>query len=198
MPTEPNIVSFGLDNVHYAILTETVGTGGAVTYSYSTPVPIPGAVTLTLEGSGESSPFYADNITYYESVANNGYTGDIEMALIPDSMLTDVFGMALDSTSKVITESANTETKYIALLYRVQADKTNRDYVLYKCSLGRPNIGSTTITNTKEPQTQTMSISVIPRGDYKIKAHTTADTPTATKAAWYTSVYDGAVAAGNS
>jgi len=197
MPETPNKVRFNLKNVHYAILTETVGTGGAVTYSYATPVHVPGAVTLTLDAAGESSPFYADGIVYYESVANNGYTGDLEMAMIPDSMLTDVYGMSLDSTSKVITESANTETKYIALLFKIDGDQTEQDYVLYKCALGRPGIGSTTITNTKEPQTQTVSISANPRGDYKIKAHTTVDTPTATKSAWYTSVYDGAASSTN-
>ena len=29
---------------------------------------------------GESEPFYADNIVYYTSVANNGYEGDLELA----------------------------------------------------------------------------------------------------------------------
>ena len=45
-----NKIRYGLKNVHFAKLTETVdSTTGAVTYSYATPVAWPGAVSLNLE-----------------------------------------------------------------------------------------------------------------------------------------------------
>lgn len=195
MVTE-NSVQFNLHNVHYATLNENVGDNGEVTYSYGTPKPIPGAVTLTLDSAGERSPFYADGIVYYMSEANNGYEGDLEIAKVPEYMLVDVFGMTLGADG-VITENANTEIKPVALMYKADGDRIDTDYVLYKCILGRPGIGSTTNTETKEPQTQTMSISATPRGDMKIKAHTTADTSAELKSGWYSAVYEGGDARAN-
>ena len=58
MAGETNKVKFGLSNVHIAKQIE--GEDGAITYDE--PFPIPGGVTLSLDASGDSNPFYADNI----------------------------------------------------------------------------------------------------------------------------------------
>ena len=58
-----NKVKFGLKNVHYAVVTETV-TDGVISISYGTPKRIPGAVNLTLDAAGEPVEFYADDIVY--------------------------------------------------------------------------------------------------------------------------------------
>ena len=84
-----NKVKYNLKNVHAAKLTETE-TDGEKTYSYGTPKAIPGAVSISLDAQGESTPFYADGIVYFRSVANNGYSGDLEMALIPDWFRTEI------------------------------------------------------------------------------------------------------------
>ena len=191
MSVTENSVRFGLDNVYYAPLTETVSEHGVITFSYGTPVRIPGAVNLSLDSAGDRTPFYADNIIYYMNEANNGYEGEIEIANVPNSMLTDVFGMTVDSAG-VITESANGETKYVALLFRAQGDVAPQDYVLYKCAIGRPNIGSATIAGSKEPQTMTLPITIMPRADYKVKSHAPASVSRAIKDNWYNEVYDGA------
>ena len=86
-----NKVQFNLKNVHYALLTETI-TEGTVGYSWAVPVRVPGAVNLSLEAQGEITPFYADGIVYYQTVANNGYSGDLEMARFIDQMMKDVWG----------------------------------------------------------------------------------------------------------
>ena len=82
-----NKVQYGLKNVHYA--TVTVGTN---TVTYGTPVAWPGAVSLSLSAEGDTNDFYADNIQYFTSIANNGYSGDFESAMIPDSFKTDIMG----------------------------------------------------------------------------------------------------------
>ena len=97
-----NKVRFNLKNVHYAVLTETVSTAGVVSYSWATPVHVPGAVSLDLSPEGDTSPFYADGIVFYQSIANQGYSGSLEMARIPDKMYQDVWGDTVGSTSKVI------------------------------------------------------------------------------------------------
>ena len=148
-----NKVQFNLKNVHYAVLTEST-TGGATTYSWGTPVAVPGAVNLNLEQQGEITKFYADGIVYYQSPVNNGYEGDLEMARIIDKMLQDVWGMTLGTTSKVLTENANTEAKAFALLFQIDGDADEDCYVLYNCTGTRPAIAAKTKEDTKEPQTQ--------------------------------------------
>ena len=49
-----NKVKFNLSHVHYAKLTE------GDTTTYEKPVPIPGAVKISLEPNGEPESFYAD------------------------------------------------------------------------------------------------------------------------------------------
>lgn len=176
-----NKVRFNLKNVHYAKMT------GASTWA--TPVAVPGAVTLTLDPVGEVTPFYADGITYYRSVGNSGYSGSLEMARYPDTMLEDIWGLTLGGTSKVLTENANVEPAEFALLYQIDGDADNEYYVLYACSGTRPGVGSTTNTDTKTPQTQTSNITAGMLSDGRVLARTTADTPTATKSGWFTSVF---------
>ena len=84
-----NKVKYNLKNVHAAKLTETV-TDGVKSFSYGTPKAIPGAVSIALDAEGETSPFYADGIVYFRSVTNNGYSGDLEMALVPEWFRTEI------------------------------------------------------------------------------------------------------------
>lgn len=184
-----NKVRFNLKNVHYAVLTETVSTSGTVSYSWATPVHVAGAVSLDLSPEGDTSPFYADGIVFYQSIANQGYSGSLEMARISDTMLKDVWGLTLGSTSKVLTENANVNPKNFALLYQVDGDADNEYYCLYNVSGQRPAIGSETNEESKEPKTQTFDISAIPLADGRVLARTTANTPTATKTGWFTSVF---------
>lgn len=53
-----NKVKFNLKNVHAAKLTEKEE-GGSTKFEYGVPKAIPGAVSISLDAEGESSPFYA-------------------------------------------------------------------------------------------------------------------------------------------
>ena len=86
MPEAKNKVKFGLSNVHIAKITEQ---DGQITYGI--PIALPGAVSLTADPEGDTTPFYADNIKYYIAVANNGYTGELEIAMTPEEFLTEIF-----------------------------------------------------------------------------------------------------------
>ena len=185
---EKNKVQFNLKNVYYAILTETV-TNGETTYSWGTPVHVPGAVNLNLDAQSELNPFYADGIVYYQSVSQNGYQGDLEMAKYPDQMLQDVWGFTIGTTSKVLTENIQNEPKAFALMFQIDGDVDQELYVIYNCKGTKPGISSTTNTDTKDPQTQTSTISGTPLEDGTVMARTTADTPTATKTGWFSQVF---------
>lgn len=175
-----NKVRFGLKNVYYSVLSGS---------TYATPVAIPGAVSLDMSPAGDTNKFYADNIAYYVSVANQGYEGSLEVAKIPDQMFQDVWGYTLGTTSKVLTESAFTEAKTFALLFQIDGDQNNDCFVIYACTGARPNIGSQTIEAGKEPRTQTIDLTAAPRSDGKVFAKTTKDTPSGTVSGWFSTVF---------
>lgn len=181
-----NKVQFGLKNVHYAI--QTISSTGVV--SYGTPVAVNGAVALTLDPNASVTPFYADNMVYYNAVANNGYTGSIELAKVPDGMLSDIWGIA-QNNDNVIVESNNVEPKVFALMYQIDGDANDECYVLYNVTANKPAIGSQTTGETKEPQTRSCDLSAVAGADGKIMARTTDTTTTAVKTAWFSAVYTG-------
>lgn len=154
-----NKIKYGLKNVYYVEVTELNGT-----VAYGAPKPIPGAVNMSLSAAGENVTFYADDQVYFEENTNNGYEGSIEMALIPDSFRVDILGDTIDTNGALI-ENANAKPKKFALLHEFDGDVNKTRHVLYSVLPTRPNIDASTKTNTKEPKTETMNISVRPALD---------------------------------
>lgn len=103
-----NKIKYNLKNVHFAEQEESED--GTITFS--TPEPIPGSVSLALDSQGEVTKFHADGIIYYKSVSNNGYEGDLEVALIPESFRTKIYGEKLD-TKKVLVERQMQSKKHL-------------------------------------------------------------------------------------
>lgn len=183
-----NKVKYNLKNVHAAKMTEKVA-DGVTTYEYATPKPIPGAVSISLDAEGESSPFYADGVVYFRANTNNGYSGDLEMALIPEWFRTEILQEILDSKGVLIENSAITETVQFALLFEFDGDVNAIRHVLYSCSASRPSISSETKEDTIEPGTESLSITADPRSDGLVKARTGDETDDTAYANWYKSVY---------
>lgn len=182
---QKNKVRFNLKNVYYAKLT--VGEDGAV--SYGTPVHIPGAVSLSLSAEGEATPFYADGTPYYMSVSNNGYSGDLEMALIPDTFRKDILGEAVDTAAQVYMENANTEPVQFAFMWQFDGDKHGTRHVMYNCTASRPSMEGSTTNESKEPQTETLSLTATPLENGLVKAKTGADTPAEVYNGWFAKVW---------
>ena len=188
MSTTNNKVKFGIKNCFYAVAT--IADNGSATYA--NPVALKGAVSLSLEAQGENSPFYADDIVYYISSANSGYQGDLELALVPDSFKTDVLGYGTD-TNGILYEDADAEVKHFALIFEFSGDKHATRHVMYNCTATRPATGSTTKTESTEPQTESMTITAAPIYNASldkniVKASCTPD-QTTQYSAWNTTVY---------
>lgn len=187
-----NKVKYNLKNVHAAKLTETV-TEGLTSYSYATPQAIPGAVSITLDAEGDSSPFYADGIVYFRSYANNGYSGDLEIALIPEWFRTEILKEVLDTNGILVEKADNAESVKFALLFEFDGDERAIRHVIYNCSASRPSIESSTKEETIEPGTETLSLTADPREDGLVKSRIGDTTAKATYDGWYQSVYVPAV-----
>lgn len=185
-----NKVKYNLKNVHAAVLTKTLS-DGVYSFSYGTPKAIPGAVSLSLEAEGEASPFYADGIVYFRTMANNGYSGDLEIALIPEWFRTEILKEVLDSNGVLVERSDDVEPVYFALLFEFDGDQNAIRHVMYNCTVStRPTLESSTKEDTIEPGTETLSISADPREDGLVKAKNGDDVNPTVYANWYKSVYE--------
>jgi phi13 family phage major tail protein len=177
-----NKVKFGLKNVHYSVITDTAGV-----ITFGTPVKMPGAVNLLLNPKGDKVEFYADDMAYFVATANQGYEGDLEVALIPDQFKIDVLGEKADANGVLFEDSAAIP-KNIALMYEFTGDAKATRHVNYNVSVARPSIEGKTKTSSIEPATDKIAITASPATDtgyVKAKAQV-GDTGYDT---FYTSVY---------
>lgn len=173
-------VKFGVRQVHYALKT---------TSGYSTPVAMPGAVSLSMSPAGDLTSFYADDIRYFVTMANNGYDVDLELAYVPESFLQDIMGMTKDGTAKTLYEKADVQPNPFALLFEEEGDTTGTKFVLYNCIANRPNRQLNTKEDSVNPQTQSLTITASPLTSGEIYAQTASDTTTTMLNGWYSSVW---------
>ena len=196
MPT--NKVKFGLKKCYYALVTLTQNAStGKYTVSFGTPVAMPGAVSLSLSAEGEASNFYADDSVYYVLNSNAGYSGSLELALIPESFLTDVLKETEDENG-VLVENKDVETQYFALLFEFTGDQKKIRHAMYYCSATRPGIEGKTMQDTKEVKTESLNITAAPLpectisskefSDGLVKSKTGASTTDAVYNGWYSAV----------
>ena len=179
-----NKVKYNICNVHYAVIARKED--GSVTFGI--PVGIPGAVSISLDPKGEPESFYADGVEYYVINNNQGYDGDLEVALIPESFRQDVLLETADN-NHVLVENSNSQTGSFALLFEFDGDVRKIRHVMYNCSAARPSISSKTNEEGKEVQTETLSIKSRPLMDGLVKAKTGDCTADVVYRKWYEQVY---------
>lgn len=182
-------VRFGLSKLYYAVLTE------GPTNAWATPVAIPGAVSMDISDNGNANTFYADNIAYYKSIINNGYTGSLEVAQIPDQMLADVWGFTVN-TDGVLVEKTGVQPKPFALLFKVDTDNVEELNIFYKVTpTSKPASSPATTEDSVTPFTTSFDFEVNPLVTGAaaeldlIKAKTTPTTTSTITAGWFSSVY---------
>ena len=178
-----NKIKWGVRNLHYA--TRTVS-GSTVTFG--TPVAIPGTVNISLSAEGDNTPFYADDTEYYRVMANNGYSGTLELALIPAAFRELALGETLD-TNGVLIEEADKQGSEFALGFEMQGDDDTILVWLYNVVASRPDVNAATKEASVTPQTDTLNIVCRADADGQVIARTTDTAATATKSAWFSTVY---------
>ena len=184
MPQTKNKVKFNICNVHYAKITKD--DSGNVTFA--TPVAIPGAVSISLDPTGEPESFYADGVEYYTINNNQGYDGDLELAMIPEDFRKDILMETADDNN-VLIENSNSETGSFALLFEFDGDVRKIKHLLYNCSASRPSIESSTNEEDKEVKTETLTVKARPLANGYVKAKTGDTTSAETYNNWYSEVY---------
>lgn len=184
-----NKIVYGLSNVYYAVAT--IAADGSATYG--TPVAIPGAVNLAMDANGERQVFHADNIEYWVDPGNNGYSGTLEIANVPESFETDVLAFA-DDSKNVRYEDQNAAAVHFALLFQFEGDQKAVKHVLYNNTVSRPGLNGATKEDNITPQTTTLnlearSIYVAALNKWIPKSKTTDSTDATTYAGWNSDVH---------
>lgn len=192
-----NKVQFSLKNVHYA----PISTSEEGEITFGTPVPIPGAVSMTLTRQGSEVKFIADGVVYYASYSNEGYSGTLTIALIPDHFRKTILKEVEDETAHVLVEYAGVETQPFALLFEIEGDEKATRRVLYYCTVGVPGEDADGQAQ-KTPKTEAMDITATALADGRIRARTTANTVDDVfnnwfKAVWEPSAAPASIAAGD-
>lgn len=178
-----NKVKYNLKNVHYAVAT----TGG-----YGAVTAWPGAVNLALDPQGEDYIFYADGERYFEYHVNSGYSGTLEMALIPEDFRTTILGEKL--SGEKVWEVDDVQAVNFALGFQIDGDEKGNFFWFYNCSASRPNVSGATKEDTIAVQTETLDFSNAPDpritvdGKHPVKVRN-ASTSTTTAVQWFTAVY---------
>ena len=189
MADKKNKVKYNLKNTHYAMLS--IAEDGSV--SYGTPTAMPGSVSISLDANGEPENFYADGEAYYVINNNMGYNGDLELAMIPESFRTDALKEQLDDKG-VLIENAQVELAAFALLFEFDGDQRHIRHVLYNCSASRPGIEGKTNEESRDVQTEKLTIKAAPLANGMVKAKTGDTTDATVYNDWYKAVYMPAAA----
>lgn len=156
--------------------------------TFATPVAIPGAVSISLDPTGEPESFYADGVEYYTINNNQGYDGDLELAMIPEDFRKDILMETADDNN-VLIENSNSETGSFALLFEFDGDVRKIKHLLYNCSASRPSIESSTNEEDKEVKTETLTVKARPLVNGYVKAKTGDTTSAETYNNWYSEGY---------
>lgn len=173
-------VKYGLNNVWIA--------KELTTDEYDTPFRFPGAVNLTLDPNGDEYSFHADNQIYYQTVANQGYTGTLEVAKIIEQFEEDILGIIKEEETNLHVETRDAKTNRFAMAFTIDGDVNNTYFWLYGITATRPSSEASTTTETAEPQTDTLNITVAGLNSGVVRLKTTSETPESVKTKWFEKV----------
>lgn len=154
-----NKVLFGISNLHVGTYTETTTTQGT-TVTLGTPYHQRGAVSMSPTEANEKTDFYADNILYYSSFTGGTFEGEIEVAMFDDDFKKSFLGY-VSLTNGAIAVKKNAIKPKVYISFEVEGDTEARRVIFYNCEFGAITRNYSTITETKEPQTETIAFTAI-------------------------------------
>lgn len=181
--------SFGISNIHYALVTETEN-DGVVTSTYGTPKKLAGGKTLTLDPNGDTTDIFADNSVWAHIASNIGYTGSIElMRILQEAMAEIITGRKIDEDGNLYETAKDSDGIPFALLFEKQTDVGCQRFVFYRCFADRPSVAANTKETSIEPDTETLNLTATPRSDADKYTFFMVDSTNASAAAAYAAFF---------
>ena len=152
-----NIVSFGLRNVHYAKATQS-DTGS---WTFATPVALPGAQEFNSDVIGGSTTVRADDIVVAQLNQNGGRTLTLKVTELTDEFKVDILGYKKTSEGNLV-EITNAPVVTFALGVEFQGDVKARRVWYYLCNVTPINEATKTKSESIEANAITLNITVRP------------------------------------
>lgn len=151
-----NKVEFGISQLHVCTY-EDDGNGNV---TLGTPYHQKGAVSFSPEEQSEKSDFHADNIVYWSGYSGGSFEGDLEVAMFDDAFKTAFLGYKT-LTNGGLANVKNATKPNVAIFFQVEGDQESRRVAFYNCTLGVITREYNTIKESKEPVTETLSMTCI-------------------------------------
>ena len=152
-----NIVSFGLRNVHYSKATQAEDG----TWSFATPVALPGAQEFNSDVIGGSTTVRADDIVVAQLNQNGGRTLTLKVTELTDEFKTDILGYKKTAEGNLV-EITNASVVTFALGVEFQGDVKARRVWYYLCNVTPINEATKTKSESIEANAITLNITVRP------------------------------------
>lgn len=150
-----NKVEFGISQLHVG--TYEVASDGTVTLG--TPYFQPGAVSFSPEEQSELTSDHADNIAYWQEYSGGTFEGDLEVELFSKEFKQQFLGFKAGANGGLAqVKNATKPNVYIA--FQVEGDAEGRRVIFYNCQLGAITREYATIEEQREPQHETLAVTV--------------------------------------
>lgn len=182
-------IRIGMDKIHYSIMTDET------TEKYSTPKPIPGAITGTVSPTTNTETLYADDQAWETAAALGEIELELNVADLPQEVLKDLLGATIDSNG-VLVQSSSDVAPYVAIGFRsTKSNGKGRYYWFYKGKFQPNEEEFQTKEDSPSFQTPTITGTFISRQtDKKWRARVDEDAQSLKPEVitnWFTKVYDG-------
>jgi phi13 family phage major tail protein len=124
-----NIVTFGLRNVHYSLASTVDGE----TWTYATPVALPGAQEFSSQLIGGTTNVNADDTIVHQLVSNSGRTITLTLTELTDEFKKNILGYK-ETTEGNLVEITNAAPVTFALGFEIQGDVKARRVWYFLCT----------------------------------------------------------------
>lgn len=156
----PNIYHYDVKNCYY--IPGVRNEDGTVTFDASRVRQEKGLMSMEMQANGETSTIRADGIDYIVFSSNNGYTGTLNFVQISDQFRQDNLAEKVDISTGIQYEDADSTPTPFALMGEFKGDAEGVRWIYYNCTASRPNANGDNKDNQKEPDTESLGVTVSP------------------------------------
>lgn len=147
---------FNIKKLQFSKLTENNGS-----YTYGTPLQIPGTVSLTMDVEQTLEPIYADGVSYITVAGAAATSGTLENFLFPKDVLTQIYRYVVSTNGEVM--QSDDQPYAFGMQFACDDDEGKEVYfTYYNVSSTKPGVNLQTKESSPTINPQSVSLSANP------------------------------------